>query len=70
LRCGFEASGQGVIAERLSLLHWKAKLLDRSYSTHKDPVVKRWLARHPRCELHFTPSGSSWMNRANASSET
>jgi transposase len=25
-------------------------------------VVKRWLARHPRFELHFTPTGSSWMN--------
>jgi hypothetical protein len=62
LRCGFEASGHGVIAERLSLLGWKAKLLDRSYSTHKDPVVKRWLGRHPRFELHFTPTGSSRMN--------
>jgi hypothetical protein len=33
-----------------------------NYSTHKHPVVKRWLARHPRFELHFTPTGSSWMN--------
>jgi hypothetical protein len=29
---------------------------------HKDPVVKRWLGRHPRFELHFTANGSSWMN--------
>jgi transposase len=33
-----------------------------NYATHKHPVVKRWLARHPRFELHFTPTGSSWMN--------
>jgi transposase len=33
-----------------------------NYSTHKHPVVKRWLVRHPRFELHFTPPGSSWMN--------
>ena len=32
------------------------------YSTHKHPVVKRWLARHPHFELHFIPTGSSWMN--------
>jgi transposase len=33
-----------------------------NYSTHKHPTIKRWLARHPRFELHFTPTGSSWMN--------
>ena len=33
-----------------------------NYSTHKHPVIRRWLARHPRFELHFTPTGSSWMN--------
>jgi transposase/transposase-like protein len=33
-----------------------------NYATHKHPAVKRWLARHPRFELHFTPTGSSWMN--------
>ena len=31
---------------------------------------QRWLARHPRFELHFTPTGSSWINQSNASSET
>jgi transposase len=33
-----------------------------NYSTLKHPAIKRWLARHPRFELHFTPTGSSWMN--------
>jgi transposase len=31
-------------------------------STHKTPVIKRWLAAHPRFALHFTPTSSSWLN--------
>ena len=31
-------------------------------STHKTPAIARWLARHPRFTLHFTPTYSSWMN--------
>ena len=31
-------------------------------STHKTPTIKRWLLRHPRFKLHFTPTYSSWMN--------
>mgnify|MGYP003408886780 FL=1 len=31
-------------------------------STHKTPAVKRWLTHHPRFELHFTPTSSSWLN--------
>ena len=31
-------------------------------STHKTPEIKRWLLRHPRFTLHFTPTYSSWMN--------
>lgn len=33
-----------------------------NYATHKAPVLKRWLLRHPRLHLHFTPTGSSWLN--------
>jgi transposase len=36
-------------------------VLDNS-STHKTPSVQRWLVRHPRFTLHFTPSYSSWLN--------
>lgn len=32
-------------------------------STHKTPAVKAWLARHPRFHVHFTPTGSSWINQ-------
>ena len=31
-------------------------------STHTTPEVKRWLTRHRRVHLHFTPKGASWMN--------
>jgi transposase len=31
-------------------------------STHTTPEVARWLARHRRVHLHFTPKGASWMN--------
>lgn len=31
-------------------------------STHKTPEIKRWLSRHPRFHLHFTPTHASWLN--------
>ncbi len=31
-------------------------------ATHKTPAVKAWLLKHPRFHLHFTPTGSSWVN--------
>ena len=34
-----------------------------NYGTHKHPAVKRWLARHPRFHLHYTPTSASWMNQ-------
>lgn len=33
-----------------------------NYRTHKTDEVKAWLAKHPRFVLHFTPTGSSWIN--------
>jgi transposase len=33
-----------------------------NYATHKHPRVQRWLARHKRFHLHFTPTSSSWLN--------
>jgi len=32
-------------------------------ATCKAPVIQAWLARHPRFRLHFTPTGSSWINQ-------
>lgn len=37
-------------------------LICDNYATHKTPAIKKWLAGHPRVHLHFTPTGSSWLN--------
>jgi transposase len=31
-------------------------------STHKTPAIQRWLLAHPRFQVHFTPTYSSWLN--------
>jgi len=33
-----------------------------NYAAHKTPEVKRWLLRHARFHLYFTPTSSSWLN--------
>ena len=33
-----------------------------NYATHKTPDIMRWLLRHPRFHLHFTPTSGSWLN--------
>jgi transposase len=33
-----------------------------NYGTHQHKKVKAWLRRHPRFQMHFTPTGSSWLN--------
>ena len=33
-----------------------------NYCTHKTAQVRRWLARHPRFHVHFTPTSCSWLN--------
>jgi transposase len=34
-----------------------------NYATHSTAEIRTWLARHPRFHVHFTPTGSSWMNQ-------
>lgn len=34
-----------------------------NYATHKTDDINAWLARHPRFHIHFTPTGSSWVNQ-------
>jgi len=36
-------------------------ILDNS-SIHKTPLIHRWLVKHPRVHLHFTPTSASWLN--------
>lgn len=40
-------------------------VLDNS-STHSVPAVRDWLARRPRVQFHFTPTGASWLNMVEA----
>jgi transposase len=42
--------------------HLDVHLVIDNVSTHKTPEIKRWLVRHPRFTLHFTPTYSSWIN--------
>src|ERR1700757_4086628 len=42
--------------------HLAVHLILDNYATHKPPNVQRWLRRHKRFHLHFTPTSSSWLN--------
>jgi len=37
-------------------------LIVDNYATHKHPSVVRWLERHKRFHVHFTPTSCSWLN--------
>jgi len=37
-------------------------LIADNYATHKHPKVQRWLGRHKRFHMHFTPTSASWLN--------
>jgi len=38
------------------------RLICDNYGTHKTAQVQKWLAKHPRFKLHFTPTSASWIN--------
>lgn len=42
--------------------HLDLHLIADNSSTHKTPAVQKWVSRHPRFHLHFTPTSSSWLN--------
>ncbi len=37
-------------------------LICDNYATHKHPTVRKWLEKHPRFHIHFTPTSASWLN--------
>ncbi|EQD75897.1 ISRSO5-transposase protein, partial [mine drainage metagenome] len=47
-------------------LHLIADHYDRRKSpwdaTHKHPAAQEWLTKHPRFNMHFTPTSASWLN--------
>jgi transposase len=34
-----------------------------NYGTHKTPLIRDWLLRHSRFQVHYTPTYSSWINQ-------
>jgi transposase len=42
--------------------HLDVHVIVDNNATHKTPSIQRWLVRHPRFTLHFTPTYSSWLN--------
>ena len=34
-----------------------------NYATHKAPLIRNWLAKRPRWQIHLTPTSASWMNQ-------
>ncbi|WP_225079778.1 IS630 family transposase [Streptomyces sp. CoT10] len=43
--------------------HLQIHLICDNYGTHKTPAIRTWLTKHPRFHMHFTPTGSSWINQ-------
>jgi transposase len=41
---------------------YEVHLVMDNYATHKVRKVRTWLARHPRYQVHFTPTSGSWLN--------
>lgn len=42
--------------------HLDLHLIADNYGTHKHANVQKWLAKHPRIHMHFTPTSASWLN--------
>jgi hypothetical protein len=38
-------------------------LICDNLATHKTKAISEWLDKHPRFHMHFTPTGSSWINQ-------
>jgi transposase len=41
---------------------FEVHLILDNYGTHKTASIQRWLLKRPRFQLHFTPTGASWLN--------
>ena len=48
--------------DRQTLPYLDIHLIIDNYAAHKTPEVKRWLKKHPRFHIHFTPTSASWLN--------
>jgi transposase len=48
--------------DKLTAQDKQVHLIVDNYATHKHAAVKRWLGRHKRFHVHFTPTSCSWLN--------
>src|SRR6266851_966424 len=37
-------------------------LIVDNYATHKTAIIRKWFAKRPRFQVHFTPTYGSWLN--------
>lgn len=50
------------LIDRQTPKHLSLHLIVDNYATHNHADVKKWLAKHPRFVMHFTPTSASWLN--------
>ena len=50
------------LIDRETLAENDVHVIADNYSAHKHPKVQRWLKRHRRFHMHFTPTSASWLN--------
>jgi len=50
------------LIDRETLAENQVHVIADNYSAHKHPKVQRWLKRHRRFHMHFTPTSASWLN--------
>jgi transposase len=50
------------LIDRQSPADREIHLIADNYATHKHERVRRWLKRHPKFHVHFTPTSASWLN--------
>jgi transposase len=50
------------LIDRRTPKHLSLHLIVDNYATHSHPKVRKWLERHPRFVMHFTPTSASWLN--------
>src|SRR5215831_11417127 len=62
VRCGCSAKARHDTIDAAVPATLDVHLILDNYGTHKTPMIHRWLARHPRFHLHFTPTSASWLN--------
>lgn len=48
--------------DRETPAHMTLHLIADNDATHKHPEVAKWLGKHPRFNMHFTPTSASWLN--------